>query len=792
LIGAGVSFDSKSSNGNFLPSIKVLRDELDAALPKVRDGSSLNRLYRSAKVDGRVDELITSRFLKCSPGETVKKLTEFRWRRIFTLNVDDALEAAYATHSKIEQIPDVINYCDPFKETRSSEEVPIIHLHGYSGRSSDGYVFDIKEYASSVAENNIWSHVLAGLIKSEPFFVLGASLEESDLAYFLSDRFKVPERLDRAPSLLVEPFPDHGTEVDCAEYQLALYKGTALEFFTDLDGRFPARPTVDEVVRGGLLDFDLTDVDPRLLAEFSSDFERVPTGPAAGDHSGTKFAFGHRASWGDLRQGLDLPRKAVSDIQDQIQIGAPQAFMVLSGPPGSGKTTALRRLAYNFSQDGEICFFHQAIGNLRTEALREIISRTPKRVFLFSDNFADTVTQFLQLRPEVQSGKVVIFGAERIYRIDHIKKISGNSFVKTYVMGNIGPALAQNLLKLYDGLGLSTVDSSNNLQSFPLGSEVIAVACCRILNDFEPLNKIIDKSLSDVSEREKICFIFASLASYCLRQGVEYNIISKKNPGYLVERMLGDEVALPLDCHEYDGAEFITPLNQTISDAILMRWTTSNPESLHDVFLSLADGVRPYVNLRSIINGEPSAKLAARLFDYDDVVHKFLGVDGAEKFYRETKAKWDWNSRYWHQIAQHRMSQASAELDRSKKVELAEMAVQHARHSRKIEPGHQFTFTMISRMLFQKMELIGSVAPQDLNEAISAGLDAIRIEREKDRVTVHPFMILFRGVSDALRLGAVLSPKQRSDIHAAIQASIYSFPRDLQLIQNGKALEDAM
>ena len=143
LLGAGVSRDSLSGNATGeLPGAGGLRVELAAAMPGVREGSSLNRLYRSLKKADRVDELITSRFINCVPGDTVKKITEFRWRRIFTLNIDDALENAYLVNPKGQQ-PQSFNFNDPFEELRDRSQVPIIHLHGFSIRADDGYVFDI-------------------------------------------------------------------------------------------------------------------------------------------------------------------------------------------------------------------------------------------------------------------------------------------------------------------------------------------------------------------------------------------------------------------------------------------------------------------------------------------------------------------------------------------------------------------------------------------------------------------------------------------------------------------------
>ncbi len=71
----------------------------------MRAGSSLSRLYRNFTKD-QVDEHITARFGDCKPGPTVKAIPNFRWKRIFTLNVDDALGRvdSYRIHRTIAAI----------------------------------------------------------------------------------------------------------------------------------------------------------------------------------------------------------------------------------------------------------------------------------------------------------------------------------------------------------------------------------------------------------------------------------------------------------------------------------------------------------------------------------------------------------------------------------------------------------------------------------------------------------------------------------------------------------------
>ncbi len=304
LLGAGISLDSQSGspislhNGN-LPSSRQLRDDLSKLLPNIKSESSLHRLYRNMSSD-QVRDHITYRFTDCVPGPTANKITEFRWNRIFTLNIDDALENAYRRNSAAMQTPIVVNFMDNFFDAPDRMHVQIIHLHGFSKRHGDGYVFDLKEYAKTISDNNVWGHILGDIIRSEPFFVLGTSLEEPDLAYFVAERDPASERTDRAPSILVEPSPDGGTVTDCKEFALLLYKGSALNFLQVADQNVPNRPSLLDVAHSNLGELATSIADPGTLSLFHSYFESVPAAKQGPTHQAANFALGHEATWSDI------------------------------------------------------------------------------------------------------------------------------------------------------------------------------------------------------------------------------------------------------------------------------------------------------------------------------------------------------------------------------------------------------------------------------------------------------------------------------------------------------------
>jgi len=786
LLGAGVSLDSPSGSlGENCPSVGTLTDTLQRELPGVRKGSGLNRLYRSMTAE-QIDALITKRFAGCAPGPTVQAIAGFRWKRVFTLNIDDALERAYETRPLPVQQYKTFNHIDGYESVRDLRLLPIVHLHGWARRPADRYIFDIIEYAKSIASNNIWAHVLSELIRTEPFIVLGSSLEEPDLTYFMSQRGAVHARKDTPPSILVEPFPDNATEKDCDIFKMALFEGTAQGFLSEVESRFPVRPSVIEAIEENLGDISHLPVDPKHLAEFHADFERVPTEMLVGTDGGTNFAYGHQATWLDIQNGRDLVREETAALQTRIATADPSFIEMIDGGPGAGKSTTLKRLAWNIAQSGRTCLWLKSIGRIRIASAAAVLKEIPGRRYVFVDNFADNAIEVLALRERLKGEDVLFVGAERSYRLAHVERVLGTGVVRLTTLRVIGRQLESDLIRVYTSYGLAAPRKADRI-TFPLESELIAIACCRVLNNFEPLATIIERSVQH-APKDVDCYVFAALAAHCYRQGVEYEVISGRFPDYQVDVQLEGDGPLPLKLETVSAVEFVTPLNEAVSDTILKRFAAQEPARMFEIFKSLALAIQPRVNLTSIVSGEPSARIASRLFDYDEVVNPLLGADVACEFYDATKPTWGWNSRYWHQRAQHQIDLANRSNDPEARRQHADIAVQHARFSENIEPFHQFTMTTIGRTLFGRMQALGRPKADDLAAAIDALSRAIAIERQARRVTIHPFIILFKGLSESLGMGAVLSHDQKGVVRSHIDGALRTFPRDRDIIEQARRL----
>jgi hypothetical protein len=491
LLGAGVSLDSSNGRGDPLPDTDTLRQDL-CNLKGARLSSPLQRVY-STLAPSEVENYVVSRFVGCKSGPTLKQVSKFVWNRVFTFNIDDALESAYLVSSGPSPLQQAISFhfSDDYVEERDRSKLQIIHLHGWVGRKESGFVFSLSEYVRQIKSINPWMVVLTQFLPVQPFIIAGTSLNEVDLEYYLAHRSSVTSRKDRGPSILIEPYPDAVTESDCRKYGLELFKGTALEFFTYIDGSVPDRPSPSALipVSGRTL---LPVGTPRaLVASFSSDFELVPT-TVEPTESASRFLYGHPASWSDLAAHLDIGRHLTPLIVNEVEKRLKSSYfedriLLLIEGTGTGKTTVAKRVAFDLSAKETRVITCSALSQLEPEITAKAIDLIAGPLLIIVDDFASQASPIAEILGKLTKKDVVILGVERSYRSRYVTQILSGTRYKPIVDLKLTQPEANQLVELYRRNGLvGSREASRGLEGFvrEIASDPIAVASCRILNDF--------------------------------------------------------------------------------------------------------------------------------------------------------------------------------------------------------------------------------------------------------------------------------------------------------------------
>ena len=790
LLGSGISTDSKNIKGP-LQSAEQLRLNL-CRLKGVSEGAPLQQVF-SLLNQSEIQEHVTEQFLHCSAGPSVMLFPEFIWRRAFTFNIDDALEAAYTKVPKLQSLVPV-HFEDRYEEVGTLTELSLVHLHGYVRQADRGYVFSRNQYIRQMSAHNPWMTILAQIVSSEPVIIIGSSLDELDLDYYLSFRTSASGRSDQGPSIYVSPNSDALTKHHCETHGMLQFVGTCQDFLNYCKRIAPSRPTPMELIPQASQSLLPTDITEKESLAFWSDFELVP-GSANPKLDSSRFLYGHPPSWGDLAGDLDVARNLSSRIIEEVEnnLSHPKRskkLVVLFEIAGTGKTTILSRCAFEFAKRGITTLRCTSLSRLEPTSTKKILDKISGPIIVVVDNFADQVTSFESILDSIEKDDVVVLASERSYRRRYISQaLSGVEF-RPFDRAKLEKSEVSNLVNNYVAFGL-VGEKQAIIEQEQFAREVskdpIAVACCRILNDFRPLDRIVLSVVEEGSEVERRRYLMAALARHCFSGGVRYSVVASAYGSNGINGQFQRNHPLPLAfVMDNGGSGFVVPQNATLSNRILEIIKVENGDELLSVFTDLGNAIAPRVNRKSISQRSPEARLAGRLFDFDDVVEFFL-AGKAQVFYELTQDAWQWNSRYWEQVAQLHLGQYHKQVGTAKGRESLARAIQHARHAVSIET-HPYPLTTLAQTLIARMMSVSVVDKSAYFEALEKLSLAISIERKRSRMAVQPFVTLFRGTRQFLENGGQLSGDDAVRLRNLIREAQKEFPRDREVIDLSDAL----
>lgn len=198
-------------------------------------------------------------------------------------------------------------------------------------------------------------------------------------------------------------------------------------------------------------------------------------------------------------------------------------------------------------------------------------------------------------------------------------------------------------------------------------------------------------------------------------------------------------------------------------------------------FVKLADELAPWVNRETIIARAPEPRLSGRLFDFNSVVSKFLGSK-AEEFYDQVKPTWEWNSRYWEQVALMNLGRYLTLSNSKDKMDHLEDALTHARHAVAVE-HHPFPLTTLGKVLLNHMVAPGMSMKESFNEAFDRLSEAIAIEERRNRVAAQPYGVIFSGVLTYLNAGGELDHKQLIHLNEILAKASTKLSSDREMQQ---------
>ncbi|MGH7130633.1 MAG: SIR2 family protein [Phycisphaerales bacterium] len=708
----------------------------------------------------------------CRAGTDLSPLSTYLWLRAFTFNIDDVIEDLYTTAEDAKQKLVSLNYDRDLEPTPIRSDLQLIHLHGSVKHPSSSFVFSHADYARVMRSLNSWMHILSETLSTEPFIIAGTSLSEVDLEYYLTKRTAATPKRGAGPSLLIDPDPDAITESDCKRHGLHLVKAKFGDFLTWMREAFPSPPTVGDLIVPATNKLFPDTLSPLSLVKFFSDFRLVIAGKLQRSVLPTPFLYGGALSDEDLHRHVDIARADIGPLQDHVEqlLRHPAAtrMITLLDDAGTGKSAFLRRVAHELAALGIPVLEVRALERIDVDSAIDCFAAAKASIVLVVDNLGTHAEQIAEILSDPEASmKVVVLASDRNYRREYLDTLfpgntAGIRTLTPFTIGEYG-----QLIELYRSVGLvGTADATKNPKEFvaALKGDPVAVAACRIMNNYQPLEKIIDSMWRESPEAIRLPYLTAALARQCDARGIRYSILQAvSGSGNSVSDLFTPNVSLRLIDHP-SNAQYSLPLNTTVAESMLRSRARERDPLVYEAFSRLASELAPHVNRNAIKRRTPEAGLAGRLFDVDTIVKPLLGPR-TEEWYLLCQEQWQWNSRYWEQRA---LFAATTDLD---------LALGHARHALAIEV-HPYTLTTLGKILLRIDERDGYSSDAVFDEAFSRLEQAISGERARSRIRIHPYVTLFGGALRRLGADAVLSSSQIQGLRELLPVAAGRFGND--------------
>ena len=434
-LGAGASHAATGPGGLKGLSSNDLRDLLCNKFltgeKKDKQLAYVGDLVKSAVGILEMQRYVCDLFRGLTPTPAHLLVPKFKWKAIFTTNYDLLVEKAYeAKADRVQNLGKIICDDDDFQAVlKDSKGLPFVKLHGCVTRDSDTHlplILSSWEYHKFRERRTR----LFGLLKEwgHDFPIVFCGYEIADenvreILFELSD-----STVSRPRYVLISPSIQDVDMRMWAERRVDASAGTFDDLMSHLDNQIDdrrkvlafARPKTAAPISRFIPSHDQPSealsryVDEELLLIYKG----MPT-----THTVAKdFYQGLSDSWGWLPLELDIPRAITDELafewSETRQPTAPlTSLILLQGYAGSGKSVALRRVAWNIAQVGDTpVFYLRDGGTLRTEEIGELFKLLGEQITIFVDDlvlYASEVRSLLR-HAKKQLWKICIIAAARI------------------------------------------------------------------------------------------------------------------------------------------------------------------------------------------------------------------------------------------------------------------------------------------------------------------------------------------------------------------------------------------
>jgi hypothetical protein len=421
-LGAGFSRDATNSAGAHIPLSQEVAETLwkTAKFPGEYDGTELRYLYDAARKrqgDGTIRRLLQELLLVSKYPDWYRSVAGWYWRRIYTTNIDNLIEAIYGGTAGLPFLERVIPPDEFSDRDAFLRRIQCIKLHGSADDLGKPIVFSPIEYGRRASLHDVWYDHFLRDYSTYPTLLVGTELNEPLFWQYLAARQEKPRGApeSRPKSFLVSPNISRARSEALSVYNIEPIDGTAEQFFqwiSQLDGFSSPResvllevdPTLEHVI--ALEREGASRVQVSTAECFFGTFEQVQARPASAS-ARRDFLLGVQPGWDDIVRGLDADREINKLLKDSLKAKYTSEqrhvpVLVLHGSAGSGKTTSAMRVAYTMALEGVPTYFATGRNRPDPRQVCEYIRGLTARPILIFDNAAPDVNLIDELKTSAE------------------------------------------------------------------------------------------------------------------------------------------------------------------------------------------------------------------------------------------------------------------------------------------------------------------------------------------------------------------------------------------------------
>jgi len=561
--GSGCSLTSKDQYGNFLLSAKDLSKKIAEVAGWEYDGEPLSTVYSAAKkvMGNGLGDLLIEQYKHCEPSKEYIKLSQYVWPRIYTINIDDALDIALIKNS-----PQKINIRHRFDKVVDQDQVlkklDFIKLNGSVDRIETGFIFSPNEYGDASAKPPLWYKELAEDFFRYTFLFIGTKLNEP-LFYHQIARVKSETNSIERRSYIITPTASPIEISNLQTLNLEHIAGSVNDFVEWLVDNYPTPipPTEIAYNRNPALRELFSKATVEEKEKYTSIFDDVfivsrkslkaNEKPFIEERKIRPFYRGFKPDWADIFDGVPAILSDTKKLNKIVVTGLKEnaKLIVVYGPAGSGKTTLLKQVAYQIYGSKNIpCYFLERPTSDFKELIGELENLHSSRFCVFFDRLDAHALELKDLIEARIINNCLFVGSESQRKWKgELKDILGEHCASTLNVSVINENDAQAILSKLEIFGpwtrlgkMSEVERLAELIERSKRQLLIGLLETTYGDGFE---KIIEREFEEIKdEAEKAFIILVGLATihrYHIRHEYVSRALSYLNIGRSVSHFIG-------------------------------------------------------------------------------------------------------------------------------------------------------------------------------------------------------------------------------------------------------------